>query len=142
MSPHHQDLNPLMPAGLRSHNPDLKEEIATFVAGPGIGQIAALRGYRTRVLLQLEYSAPTTLREAEASLWPLDEALHLHPKVEAEAVFRQLEDAGLVMGMSLMCMLSLVKKQMLEKKRYMKRQKMPRLSQVPLSSLENPLTFS
>ena len=62
------------------------------MAGLGIGQIAALRGYRTRVLLQLEYSAPTTLREAEAPRWPLEETLHRHPEVEAEAVFRQLED--------------------------------------------------
>ena len=82
--PHNRDLNSLVPAGLRSHNPDPKEEIATSVVGLGIGQIAALRRYRP----------PTTFREAEASLWPLDETLHRHPEVEAEAVFRQLEDAG------------------------------------------------
>ena len=95
--PHSQDRNTLMQAGLRSPNPDPKEEIATFVAGLGIGQIAALRGYKTRVRLQLECSAPSTLREAKVFPWQRDVVFHSHPEEAAEALFRRLagvEDVG------------------------------------------------
>ena len=68
--PHNRDLSPLILADLHLPNPDLKEEIATYVAGLGTGQIAALRGFKHQVPLQLECSALTTLREAEALLWP------------------------------------------------------------------------
>ena len=90
--PHNRDLSPLMLAGLHSPNPDLKEEIVTYAAGLGTGQIAALRGFRPQVPLQLECSALSTLREAEVLPWQQDEALHRHLGEEAEAVFRKLED--------------------------------------------------
>ena len=87
--PHNRDLSPLMLAGLHSPNPDLKEEIVIYADGLGTGQITALRRFAP---LQLECSALTILWEAEALLWLQDEALHRHHGVEAEAVFRKLED--------------------------------------------------
>ena len=90
--PHNRDLRPLMLADLSTPNPDLKEEIVTYAAGLGTGQIAALRGFRFQVPLQLECSALTTLRVAGVLPWQRDEALHHHLGEEAEAVSRKLED--------------------------------------------------
>ena len=89
---HSRDLSPSMPPGLSIPSQDYKEKGVIFVAILGTGPALALRRCRPQVPLQLECSATTTLREAEALPWQRDEALHHHLGEEAEAVSRKLED--------------------------------------------------